>query len=80
MCEGNWVEVITVFGNIEKFKIEKEVPQGSSISPLLFDIFLNPLFIKLEEEKLKIKIGERNISVLTFADDMVIIVESNEKL
>jgi len=79
MCTNNTAEVITVYGNTEEFDIERGVPQGSPISPILFDLFLNPLLIEIEDNKLGVNIGNKNIGILAFADDMAIISDENEK-
>jgi retron-type reverse transcriptase len=43
ICVRNNTEIITTFGNTEKINIDRGVPQESPISPLLFDLFLDPL-------------------------------------
>ena len=53
---------------------------GSKLDPLLFIIFINDLLIELESHDLGVKIGELEISSLSFADDIILIVNSPKTL
>jgi retron-type reverse transcriptase len=58
----------------ETFKVRKGIPQGSLISPLLFDIFINELVIQLNRNL----ISDKNI--LCYADDIAIFFENEQVL
>lgn len=55
--------------------------QGDNSSPTIFGIFINELLQKLEESGLGVKLGEDDtISVLAYADDIVLLAENEENL
>jgi hypothetical protein len=56
------------------------VRQGCVLSPLLFLIFINTLALEINKHKLGIQVQHRNISLLLFADDIVLLAESADKL
>ena len=43
MCVGNITSIITNYGNTDNIQYLRGLPQGSPISPILFDLFLEPL-------------------------------------
>ena len=64
------------------FQIGKGVRQGCILSPCLFNLYSeyimwNP---RLDEAQAGIKIAQRNISNLTYADDTTLMEESKEQL
>ena len=59
---------------------EKGVKQGDSISPTMFDIFINDLVIEINSLDLGISIGERRVSLLLYADDIVFTASSENDL
>ena len=65
----------------EKFSVEQGVRQGCPISPILFSVFVNGL-IKEMREKVQggVKVGDRVVQMLLFADDVVLLAESPEQL
>ena len=58
-------------GTTDWFQIEKEVRQGSILSPCLFNLFAEYIMRNagLDEAQAGIKIARRNINDLTYADD-----------
>ena len=74
--------VETDFGEAEWFKIGKGVRQGCILSPYLFNLHAEHIMRNagLEEAEAGIKIGERNINNLRYADDTTLMAESEEDL
>ena len=64
------------------FKIGKGVPQGSILSPCLFNFYAENIMqnARLDEAQLGIKIAGRNINNLRYADDTTLMAESEEEL
>jgi hypothetical protein len=49
------------------------VRQGDTLSPTLFGLFINDLAIHIKGEKCGIKIGDEEVSILLYADDIVLL-------
>ena len=77
---GQKATVGTRHGTMEWFQIEKGVHQGCILSPGSYDLY--PEYIMqnagLDEAQAGIKIAERNISSLGYADDTTLMEESEE--
>ena len=56
------------------------VRQGDTLSPLLFNIFINGIVQKVKEDGDGGELGDFKIPVLLFADDMVLIADRKDKL
>ena len=56
------------------------VKQGDTLSPTLFSIFINNLAIEVNNKRCGITIDGKIISILLYADDIVIIAETDENL
>ena len=56
------------------------VRQGDSLSPTLFSLYINDLAKTLKDSGPQISIGNILINILLYADDMVLIAESEESL
>ena len=62
------------------FECRTGVKQGCNLSPTLFSIFANDLVAEINNLGLGIDIGERKLAMLLYADDIVLMAESEENL
>ena len=62
------------------FKTYAGVRQGQNDSPTVFSVFLNSLAESIKEANFGITVGEVIISILLYADDIVLLSETEEKL
>ena len=64
------------------FQIEKGVCQDCTLSPFLFDLYVEYIMQNagLDEAQAGIKITRRNINNLRYADDTTLMAESKEEL
>jgi hypothetical protein len=62
------------------FDTSSGVKQGDTLSPTLFGIYINDLVAEVNRHNLGIKLGNIKVSILLFADDIVLIAENEEKL
>ena len=67
---------------MEWFQIGKEVHQDCILSPCLFNLYAEYIMrnAALEEAQTRIKISERNINNLRYADDTTLMAEREEEL
>ena len=74
--------VRTGLGPTDWFQIIKEIHQGCIFSPCLFNFYAEYFMINpgLEEVQARIKITRRNINNLRYADDTILMAESEEEL
>ena len=72
----------TGHGTTDWFQIRKEVRQGCTLSPCLFNFYAEYIMrhTGLEEAQAGIKIAGRNINNLRYADDTILMAESEEEL
>ena len=79
---GQEATVRTGHGTTDWFKIGKRVCQSCLLSPCLFNLYAEYIMqnVGLDEAQARIKIAERNISNLRYADDTTIMAESKEEL
>ena len=63
---------------LKAFALRSGIRQGCSLSPLLFNIFLEVLATAIREEKeIKgIQIGKEEVKLSPFADDMILYIEN----
>ena len=79
---GQEATVRTGHGTTDWFQIGKGVCQGCILSPCLFNFHAEYIMRNtgLEETQAGIKIAERNINNLRYADDTTLMAESEEEL
>ena len=79
---GQEATVRTRYGTTDWFQIGKEVRQGGILSPCLFNLYAEYIMRNpgLDEAQVEIKVAERNIINLIYADDTTLISESKEEL
>ena len=79
---GQEATVRTGHGTTDWFQIGERISQGCILSPCLFNLYAE--YIKrnvgLDEAQVGIKIAKRNINNLRYADDIILMVESEEEL
>ena len=77
---GQEATVRTGHGTTDWFQIGKGVHQGCILSPRLFNLYAEYIMRNagLEEAPAGIKIAERNINNLSYADDTTLMAESEE--
>ena len=79
---GQEATVRTGHGTTDWFQIGKGVCQGCILSPCLFHLYAEYIMrnARLDEAQAEIKIARRNINNLRYADDTILMVESEEEL
>ena len=79
---GQEATVRTGHGTTDWFQIGKGVRQGCILSPCLFNLYAEYIMwnARLDEAQTGIKIARRNISNLRYAEDTILMAESEEEL
>ena len=74
--------VRTGHGTTDWFQIRKRVRQGCILSPCLFNLYAEYIMRNagLDEAQAGIKIADRNINNVRYADDTTLMAESEEEL
>ena len=82
LCAGQEAMVRTGHGTTDWFQIGKGVRQGCILSPCSFNLYAEYIMRNagLEEAQARIKIARKNINNLRFADDTILMAESEEEL
>lgn len=66
--------------NTDWFDVNTGLKQGCLLSPLLFNIFINDLSTELSRLEKGVRFGGERLSVVFYADDLVILAENEENL
>ena len=79
---GQEATVRTLHGTTDWFQIQKGVRQGCILSPCLFNFYAEYIMrnAELDEAQAGIKIARRNINNLRYADDTMLMAQSEEEL
>ena len=79
---GQEATVRTEHGATDWFQIGSRVPQGCILSPCLFNFYAECIMRNggLDEAQAGIKVAGRNINNLRYADDTILMAESEEEL
>ena len=82
LCASQEAKVRAGHGTIDWFQIGKGVYQGCLLSPCLFNLYAEYIVRNagLEEAQAGINIARRNINNLRYADDTILMAESEEEL
>ena len=62
------------------FSVSSGVRQGDNVAPTLFAMFVNDLATEIKELKLGVMAGTLQISLLLYADDIILLSETEEGL
>jgi hypothetical protein len=62
------------------FNVNIGLKQGCTLSPLLFNIYVNSLIEKVENADIGVDVGTNKLSMLLYADDIVLLADSQDKL
>ena len=78
---GQKATVRTGHGTTDCFQIEREVHQVCILSPCLFNLYAENIMQNawLDEAQAGVKTARRNINNLRYADDTILMAESEEK-
>ena len=79
---GQETTVRTGYGTTDWFQIGKGVCQGCILSPCLFNLYAEYIMqnMRLDEAQAGIRIVERNMNNLRYANDTILMAESEEEL
>ncbi len=62
------------------FDVTCGVKQGDNLSPTLFSLFINDLAIHIKELHCGVRVGNDNVSILLYADDIILLSECERQL
>ena len=80
LFEKNNCSIIINGSKSDPIQCRRGLLQGSSLSPLLFNLFINGLLYELDRSAHKIKKAGVKTNHLAFADDVVLIAEDEPKM
>ncbi|CAK9834605.1 Retrovirus-related Pol polyprotein from type-2 retrotransposable element R2DM [Anthophora retusa] len=59
--------------------ILRGVKQGDPLSPLLFNLVLDPIIARIDETTEGVKLGDSKVSILAFADDLALLAKDKKE-
>ncbi len=62
------------------FPVNTGLKQGCLLSPLLFNLYLNDLIQEVKDLNLGVDVNDENVSILCYADDIVLLAENEHDL
>ena len=62
------------------FPVTNGLKQGCLLSPILFNLYINDLVVKIKESCIGIPIGGENVCLLMYADDLVLLARNERDL
>ena len=75
------INCIKLNGHINKWSPSLfVVGQGGTLSPTVFNVFINDLTDELNRLNLGIQVGEKRISILLYANDIALVAENDTAL
>jgi hypothetical protein len=72
--------ILPPFGLTTWFTSDLGTRQGAVLSPLLFSLLVNPLADLLKSQGFSVHLGDIHIACLLYADDLVLIADSEAQL
>ena len=67
-------------GNSDPIKIRRDIRQMCVLSPYLFNLYTEIIFLGIERETEGVSLGGRRVSNLRYTDDIGIMAKSEEEL
>jgi sorting nexin-29 len=64
----------------EDFPVETGLRQGDALSPILFNIAMESMVKKVQEDSIGLKIGEQNVVMAAYADNIIIMGETEDQV
>ena len=80
LASGSKRRVVVGGESSDAFETTVGLPQGAVLSPLLYALFINGLAVKLNQLGCGVDVFGRRVSILLYADDIVLVAESAEEL
>lgn len=80
MISGSSAQVLVNGTLSDSFDIGRGVKQGDPLSPLLFDIAIEPLAAYIRSKCKGIKLGNTNYTIFLYADDIFIVAQDEQEL
>ena len=89
---GNFLEILQDYytndsvvyvvgqGLTKALYLTQGVKQGCNLSPLLFNLFLVDVIEAIHQKKLGIKLGQNVVTIISYADDLILLVECIENM
>jgi hypothetical protein len=68
-----WTTIMMGSSNSSKNQLKRGVNQGNPLSPLLFNVILDPIIEAIDSDTTGIDMARENVSILSFANDIVLI-------